>query len=291
MRTVTVFVAGILVGVAVQAGVAQQSRRLVGLNHVVFNVPNLDEAVKFYTKTFGLKQAFTVSDPVGAPALTYLQISGDSFIELLPATPARPAGFSHFGLQVDDIGAAVPQFRQAGLKVQEPTLSERTHARLAQATDANGNRIELLEFGPESSQRKAMDAWTPAASGAGGVPTIVDYVPNDKVAATMAKGGPIINDHGLVVLAQRRAAGEVEVHEKTNHVFIIVEGEATFVTGGMLVSPRETAPGQRRAPSVEGGEVHHLKKGDVITIPAKTPHWFKEVPSQTIAYYAVNMEQ
>jgi len=123
-----------------------------------------------------------------------------------------------------------------------------------------------------------------------GVPSTVTYIPHDKVNATMAKGGQIIGDHGLIVLAQRRGAGEVEVHEKTNHVFIIVEGEATFVTGGTLVDARETAPGQRRAPSVKGGEVHHLSKGDVITIPAKTPHWFKEVPTQTIAYYAVNTE-
>ena len=125
---------------------------------------------------------------------------------------------------------------------------------------------------------------------ADGVPTVVTYVPHDTVSATMAKGGSIINDHGLIVLAQRRGAGEVEVHEKTNHVFIIVEGEATFVTGGTLVGYRETAPGQRRAPSVQGGETHHLTKGDVITIPAKTPHWFKEVPTKTIAYYAVNTE-
>jgi mannose-6-phosphate isomerase-like protein (cupin superfamily) len=126
---------------------------------------------------------------------------------------------------------------------------------------------------------------------ADGVPTIVTYVPHDKVSATMAKGGSIINDHGLIVLANRRGAGEVEVHAKTNHVFIIVEGEATFVTGGTLVDARETAPDQRRASSVQGGETHHLTKGDVITIPAKTPHWFKEVPTQTIAYYAVNTEQ
>ena len=125
---------------------------------------------------------------------------------------------------------------------------------------------------------------------ADGVPTVVTYVPHDKVSATMAKGGSIINDHGLIVLAQRRAAGEVEFHEKTNHVFIIVEGEATFVTGGTLVSPKNTAPGQIRAASVEGGQTRHLTKGDVITIPAKTPHWFKEVPTQTIAYYAVNLE-
>jgi mannose-6-phosphate isomerase-like protein (cupin superfamily) len=125
---------------------------------------------------------------------------------------------------------------------------------------------------------------------ADGVPTVVTYVHHDKVTATMAKGGQIINDHGLIVLANRRGAGEVEVHEKTNHVFVIVEGEATFVTGGTLVDARDTAPGQKRAPRVEGGQTHHLSKGDVITVPAKTPHWFKDVPTKTIAYYAINSE-
>jgi mannose-6-phosphate isomerase-like protein (cupin superfamily) len=127
---------------------------------------------------------------------------------------------------------------------------------------------------------------------ADGVPTKVTYVSHDTVSATMAKvqGPSIINDKGLIVLAQRREAGEVEVHAKTNHVFIIVEGEATFVTGGTLVGARQTGPNQTRAASVEGGETHHLTKGDVITIPAKTPHWFKDVPTKTIAYYAVNTE-
>lgn len=125
---------------------------------------------------------------------------------------------------------------------------------------------------------------------AAGVPTKVTYVPHDTVSATMAKGGAIIEDKGLRVLAQRRGSGEVEVHESTNHVFIIVEGEATLVTGGTLVGARQTAPGQIRASDVQGGQTHHLTKGDVITIPAKTPHWFKEVPTKTVAYYAVNME-
>ena len=57
---------------------------------------------------------------------------------------------------------------------------------------------------------------------AAGVPTVVTYIHHDKVSATMAKGGSILNDQGLILLAQRRGAGEVEVHEKTNHVFIIV---------------------------------------------------------------------
>jgi mannose-6-phosphate isomerase-like protein (cupin superfamily) len=125
---------------------------------------------------------------------------------------------------------------------------------------------------------------------ADGVPTVVTYVPNSKVTEVMTKGGEIVNDKGLVILANRRGSGEVEVHDKTNHIFIIVEGEATFVTGGTLVGAKNTAPGQIRATSMNGGQTHQLRKGDVITIPAKTPHWWKEVQTKTIAYYAINTE-
>jgi mannose-6-phosphate isomerase-like protein (cupin superfamily) len=64
-----------------------------------------------------------------------------------------------------------------------------------------------------------------AASTGEGVPAAVHYIPHDRVATVMAKGGPIINDPGLLVLANRREAGAVEYHEHTNHIFIIVEGE------------------------------------------------------------------
>lgn len=124
----------------------------------------------------------------------------------------------------------------------------------------------------------------------GGVPAAVHYIGHDKVSEVMAKGGPIVNDPGLVILAQRRGAGSVEYHDHTNHVFVVAEGEATLVVGGTMVNAKRTAPDQMRAPSVEGGTTYHLSKGDVITIPAKTPHWFKEVPTKTVAYYAVNIE-
>jgi mannose-6-phosphate isomerase-like protein (cupin superfamily) len=128
------------------------------------------------------------------------------------------------------------------------------------------------------------------ASLGGGVPAAVHYIGHEMVSATMAKGGPIVNDPGLIVLANRRGAGQVEYHEHTNHIFIMVEGEATFVTGGTMVDAKRTNPDQMTATAIEGGETHHLSKGDVITIPAKTPHWWKEVPTKTVAYYAVNIE-
>jgi mannose-6-phosphate isomerase-like protein (cupin superfamily) len=77
-----------------------------------------------------------------------------------------------------------------------------------------------------------------AAPLGGGVPAAVHYIDHDKVSATMAKGGAIVNDPGLIVLASRRGTGQVEYHEHTNHIFIMVEGEATLVTGGTMVDAK-----------------------------------------------------
>jgi mannose-6-phosphate isomerase-like protein (cupin superfamily) len=136
----------------------------------------------------------------------------------------------------------------------------------------------------------ALTASAVVVSFAGGVPAAVHYISHEKVTEVMSKGGPIVSDPGLVVLAQRRQAGEVEYHDHTNHVFVMVEGEATLVVGGTMLNAKRTAPDQMRAPSLEGGTTYHMTKGDVITIPAKTPHWFKEVPTKTVAYYAINID-
>ena len=126
---------------------------------------------------------------------------------------------------------------------------------------------------------------------AGEFPKQVHYIHHDKVNATFVKGGRIIEDAGLIVIANRGVQRGAELHAKTNHVFIIVDGEGEFVTGGKLIEPRETAPGQIRAKGIEGGVTHHLSKGDVITIPANTPHWWKDTSKTgSVGYYAVNYE-
>jgi mannose-6-phosphate isomerase-like protein (cupin superfamily) len=129
-----------------------------------------------------------------------------------------------------------------------------------------------------------------AASTGEGVPAAVHYIPHDQVASVMANGGPIISDPGLLVLANRREAGGVEYHEHTNHIFIIVDGEATIIAGGTMVGAKQTKPDQMTATSIDGGQTFHLSKGDVITIPAKTPHWWKEISTKTVGYYAINIE-
>src|ERR1700730_11375079 len=72
-------------------------------------------------------------------------------------------------------------------------------------------------------------------------PNRVHYINHEKVAAAMVKGARVIEDDGLIVIANRGVQRGAETHDKTNHVFIIVDGEAEFVTGGKMVDPKVTA--------------------------------------------------
>src|SRR5260221_5680674 len=126
---------------------------------------------------------------------------------------------------------------------------------------------------------------------AAGFPPRVHTIDHDKVAAGFVKGERVLEDEGLVVIAQRVMQRGSEMHDNTNHVFIVVDGEAEFVTGGKLIDPKEMGSGQTRGTGIEGGVSHHLSKGDVITIPAKTPHQWKDTAKTgSIAYYAVNFD-
>ena len=126
---------------------------------------------------------------------------------------------------------------------------------------------------------------------AAGFPPRVHYIDHDKVAAAFVKGARIIEDEGLIVIANRGVQRGSEMHDTTNHVFIIMDGEAEFVTGGKMVDPKAAGPGQTRGTGIEGGVSHHLTKGDVITIPAKTPHQWKDTSKTgSVGYYAVNFE-
>ena len=117
----------------------------------------------------------------------------------------------------------------------------------------------------------------------------VTYVGHEKVEAALAKGGPLVTAKDLLVLgAHRTEAGHVEMHEKETDVFYIVEGDATFITGGKMMGGKLTKPGQWLGTDIRGGTVHHLSKGDVIVIPAGVPHWYKEVP-HSVTYFVVKV--
>jgi len=117
----------------------------------------------------------------------------------------------------------------------------------------------------------------------------VTYVDHEKTSVALAKGGAITQGDDFTVSGARRTGpGQVEVHDKETDILYILDGEATFVTGGTMVGGKMTKAGQCLGTNIQGGETRHLTKGDIITIPAGTPHWFKEVPS-SVNYYVVKV--
>ncbi|MBV9669862.1 MAG: hypothetical protein JOZ43_02805 [Acidobacteriales bacterium] len=91
--------------------------------------------------------------------------------------------------------------------------------------------------------------------------------------------GALLNEgsHYKVIPARREGPGEAEVHAVDTDVFYIISGDATFVTGGAVVAPRQTAPEETRGVSIDGGVPHELHTGDVVVIPNGEPHWFQRV--------------
>ena len=63
-----------------------------------------------------------------------------------------------------------------------------------------------------------------------------------------------------------------EVHDGSDDVYYVLDGEGTLMLGGSLVEPSQTAPGEWRSKSATGGTKVTVKKGDLIVVPRGTPH-------------------
>jgi len=160
MRTSIVFVIGVLAGSALTPLVAQ-SPKLAGenyVNHVGMAVENFDEALAFYTQKMGFREAFVVKDPAGKPTLAYVQVNRNTFVELQQANANRPKGLNHFGLHVENLKAVVATLKERGVMVDDVRVRP-DDSSVANATDPNGIRIEMFEFGPGSPQGKAIASW------------------------------------------------------------------------------------------------------------------------------------
>jgi glc operon protein GlcG len=117
----------------------------------------------------------------------------------------------------------------------------------------------------------------------------VTYIPAPEVAAAFAKGAVLLDrGHYMVHASRRERAGEVEVHAKDADIIYVLDGSATFVTGGEMIGGKTTAPDEVRGTSIEGGETRTIGKGDVLVVPSGTPHWFKTIAGPVL-YYVVKV--
>ncbi|HEX4275184.1 MAG TPA: VOC family protein, partial [Bryobacteraceae bacterium] len=145
--SIALFATGVGVGVFLMYPAAAQQSPNPGLrlNHVGIYTKDFDESMRFYTKTMGFREAFSIKDKDGKPTLAYLQITKDTFLELAPATAERPAGLSHVGIWPENLSATVAALRQRGAKVDDPRTGS-TRTSITNVIDPNGVRLELLDF-------------------------------------------------------------------------------------------------------------------------------------------------
>ena len=104
--------------------------RLVGINHVVLEVGDLDEALEFYGRLFDFELRGRL------PRMAFLDM-GDQFLVLAEGRTQEPDGARHFGLVVDDREQVRRLAEQAGA---EP-LGRRGDFR-----DPWGNHVQVVQY-------------------------------------------------------------------------------------------------------------------------------------------------
>jgi catechol 2,3-dioxygenase-like lactoylglutathione lyase family enzyme len=103
--------------------------RLVGINHVALQVDDIEEAVAFYT------DLFEFTDVSRIPGAAFLRL-GDQFLALFERGPRTEE--PHFGLVVDDKGAARRKLQEAGVEVLP--------GRFFDIRDPSGNRLQIVQY-------------------------------------------------------------------------------------------------------------------------------------------------
>ena len=112
-----------------------------------------------------------------------------------------------------------------------------------------------------------------------------------QVSASFSKGAALLdgaNRNYMVHTSRRDQPGLAEIHTLDTDIIYVMEGNASFVTGGTAQDAKEIAPNEIRGSRITGGETRQLSKGDVIIVPNNTPHWFKEV-SGAFLYYTIKV--
>ena len=84
------------------------------------------------------------------------------------------------------------------------------------------------------------------------------------------------------------------IHDYVTETYYITSGSGTFVTGGRLGEPKPTDlskynAGMSQTGARIGGEARRVKPGDIIIVPAGTPHSFSQLDGP-ISYLVYRFE-
>src|SRR6266516_2226116 len=120
----------------------------------------------------------------------------------------------------------------------------------------------------------------------------VSYWEKSKVDEAFSKGAVLFDASDgrnyMVHASRREKPGQAEIHTKDADVIYVLQGSATFITGGEAVDVKEIAANELRGSSIRHGETRQIAKGDVIVVPSGVPHQFLKV-TDPFLYYVVKV--
>lgn len=115
------------------------------------------------------------------------------------------------------------------------------------------------------------------------------FLGHERVMSAFTKGMPLLETGEYKIHASRREQpGKAEVHTRDTDVVYVLSGTATIATGGSVVGGVEIGPDEIRGESLAGGQPRALTQGDVMVVPAGTPHQFTRVDGPFL-YYVVKV--
>jgi len=88
------------------------------------------------------------------------------------------------------------------------------------------------------------------------------------------------------------------VNDRTTSIFRVLDGAGTLVTGGKLAKPTPLSSDDpdlklvgsgSRGKGIQNGQSRHIRKGDVVIIPAGVPHGFSAI-EKSITYEVVRVD-
>ena len=119
---------------------------------------------------------------------------------------------------------------------------------------------------------------------------IADNVVDQPIKASEVLGGKA----SVATLHRVKPETSALIHDYVTETYYIMSGTGTFVTGGRLGDAKETDlskfnAGISHTGTRIGGEARRVKPGDIIIVPAGTPHSFSELDGP-ISYLVYRFE-
>jgi mannose-6-phosphate isomerase-like protein (cupin superfamily) len=94
-----------------------------------------------------------------------------------------------------------------------------------------------------------------------------------------------------IKLSVRTASGGAEVHAQYDDIFVVTEGKATLVTGGSVIEPKDESDGETRGSGIQNGKSQTIVQGDIVHIPAGTPHQLMIASGDTFGAIVVKVKE